>query len=64
MTTMKFKVTVELNYEQMEELLSILAKQNTTDQELNASFMLHGNYGTYHYQVDKDGNISVLKIEK
>lgn len=64
MRTMKFRATVELNYDQMGELLGILAIQNTTDQDLNGKFTLHGNYGTYSYQVDKDGNVLVLKVEK
>lgn len=64
MTKMKFRATVELNYDQMGELLDILAIQNTTDQVVNDSFILYGEYGTYDYQVDKNGNVLVLKVEK
>ncbi len=64
MRIMKFRSTVELNYEQMGELLSILKIQNTTDQEVNDQFILYGQYGTYTYQVDKVGNVLVLKVEK
>lgn len=64
MTTMKFRATVELNYQQMTELLFLLAIRNTTDQELNDSLTLYGDYGTYNYKIDKNGNVLVLKVEK
>ncbi len=63
MRTMKFRATVELNYEQMGELLGVLDIQNTTDKDLNIEILWYGDYGTYNYKVDKDGNVLVLKVE-
>ncbi len=63
MRTMKFRATVELNYEQMGELLGVLDIQNTTDKDLNTEILWYGDYGTYNYKVDKDGNVLVLKVE-
>lgn len=56
--------TFILTAEQLQELATIVEQQNTTDRDEQGDYISNCDYGTYHYRIDEDYDVILVKVEK
>lgn len=49
-----------LNIDELRELIGVMEQQETTDKMVSTSVRLNGDHALIEFEVDKDGNVTVL----